>query len=133
MLPHSFRNQQPCSLSPPSVLYWQSFFCRWRSPKIARLLIPYVIPPSHLCVDSLLLTHFVQETLRGLIDEAELIAKAETIQSFAYGFPEGNRLIGTPALELSMQWIWDTLDELDYFDLSHQDFIADWELGPTKA
>ncbi|KAL1863042.1 hypothetical protein Daus18300_008198 [Diaporthe australafricana] len=73
------------------------------------------------------------ETLRGLIDEAELVVKAETIQAFAYGFPERNRLIGTPALDLSMQLIWDTLDEFDYFDLSRQDFEANWELGPTPA
>lgn len=50
------------------------------------------------------------------------MATAQVIESFAYASPEKNRLIGTPGLEDSMQYIWDTLEELDYYDLSRQWF-----------
>ncbi|KAK2601352.1 hypothetical protein N8I77_010807 [Diaporthe amygdali] len=60
--------------------------------------------------------------LRDLIDEGELASKAETIEAFAYASPEKNRYIGTAGLESSLQYIWDTLDDLDYYDLTRQSF-----------
>ncbi|KAK7699592.1 hypothetical protein SLS64_011546 [Diaporthe eres] len=42
------------------------------------------------------------ETLRDLIEEAELIAKAETIEAIAYASPDKNRLVGTPGFEDTM-------------------------------
>lgn len=50
------------------------------------------------------------------------MTKALTIESFAYASPDRNRLVGTPGLENSMQYIWDTLADLDYYDLSRQRF-----------
>ncbi|KAL2289334.1 hypothetical protein FJTKL_02337 [Diaporthe vaccinii] len=42
------------------------------------------------------------ESLRDSIEEAELIAKAETIEAFAYKSPDKNRLVGTPGFEDTM-------------------------------
>lgn len=69
-----------------------------------------------------MLTMLFQHALRDLIDEGELASKAETIQAFAYASPEKNRYIGTAGLESSLQYIWDTLDDLDYYDLTRQSF-----------
>ena len=64
--------------------------------------------------------------MRASIDEAELVGKAQTIESFAYASPEENRFVGTSGLEDSMQYIWETLDDLDYYDLSRQWFEFDY-------
>ncbi|KAI3400713.1 hypothetical protein diail_1922 [Diaporthe ilicicola] len=57
------------------------------------------------------------QSLRDLIDEAELVTKAASIQGLAYATPDRNRLVGTPGLKYSMQYIWDALAELDYYHL----------------
>ncbi|KAG6355393.1 hypothetical protein INS49_003355 [Diaporthe citri] len=73
------------------------------------------------------------ETLRDSIEEAELVSKAQTIEAFAYAYPEKNRLPGTPGFEDTMQYIWDILDDLDYYDLSRQRYniIAQTKEGDT--
>lgn len=58
------------------------------------------------------------------------MTKALTIEAFAYASSEQNRLVGTPGLADSMQYIWDTLADLDYYDLSRQWFL--FELNGKK-
>lgn len=72
----------------------------------------------------------IQKVLRDSIEEAELMTKAQSIEAFAYASPDKNRLVGTPGLEDSMQYIWDILDDLDYYDLSRQWF--DFDFGGEK-
>lgn len=54
------------------------------------------------------------------------MVKAHTIESFAYASPEQNRLVGTPGFMDTMQYIWETLEDLDYYDLSRQWFEFDF-------
>lgn len=61
-----------------------------------------------------------------MIEEAELVTKAQTIEAFAYASPQKNRLVGTPGLEDTMQYIRETLLDLDYYDLYRQDFELDY-------
>lgn len=71
--------------------------------------------------------------MRDSIEEAALVTTAQTIEAFAYASPEQNRLVGTPGLEDSMQYIWDTLDDLDYYDLTRQWFEFDFDGVKTKT
>lgn len=50
------------------------------------------------------------------------MTKAQTIEAFAYASPARNRFVGTPGFDNSMQYIWDTLADLDYYDLERQWF-----------
>lgn len=61
------------------------------------------------------------------------MTKAQTIEAFAYASPDKNRLVGTPGLEDSMQYIWDILDDLDYYDLSRQWFDFDFDGEKIKT
>lgn len=54
------------------------------------------------------------------------MVKAETIESFAYTSSQKNRFVGTPGLGNSMHYIWDTLEDLDYYDISRQSFEFDF-------
>lgn len=61
------------------------------------------------------------------------MTKAHTIEAFAYASPDKNRLVGTPGLEDSMQYIWDILDDLDYYDISRQWFEFDFNGEKIKT
>lgn len=50
------------------------------------------------------------------------MAKAQMFENFAYSHPGGNRAIGTPGLIASQQYVLDTLAELDYYDVTTQNF-----------
>lgn len=64
--------------------------------------------------------------MRASIDESELVSKAQTIEAFAYASPDKNRFIGTQGLDYTMQYIWETLEDLDYYDLSRQWFELEY-------
>jgi hypothetical protein len=55
------------------------------------------------------------------------VAKAETLQGFAFATEERNRLIGSPGLNSTVNWVYDSLDALDYYDVSFQEFSAQTE------
>lgn len=60
-----------------------------------------------------------------MIEEAELVSKAQTIEAFAYASPEKNRFVGTRGLENTMEYILETLDVLDYYDLFREFYEFD--------
>lgn len=61
------------------------------------------------------------------------MSKAQTIEAFAYASPDKNRFIGTPGFEDTMQYIWDTLDDLNYYNLTRQDFEVNYGGKITKT
>lgn len=57
-----------------------------------------------------------------MITEDALMAKAQLFEDFAYSTPERNRVVGSPGLNASLQYVVDTLTALDYYDITLQNF-----------
>lgn len=69
-----------------------------------------------------------QNKLRRVILRSELLAKAKTLEGFAYSTTERNRLIGTPGHNSTITWIKDTISQFpDYYTVTLQPF--DLSLG----
>lgn len=62
------------------------------------------------------------EGLRKLIQADALMSKAQLLEDHAYQTPQRNRYVGTPGLETSLQWIYDTVTALDYYDVTKHEF-----------
>ncbi|TLD08754.1 uncharacterized protein PgNI_07984 [Pyricularia grisea] len=62
--------------------------------------------------------------LRGLITADALMAKAKVLEDCAYATPARNRFVGTTGLDTSLQWVYDTLTALDYYDVKKQKFTV---------
>ncbi|KAI6372559.1 hypothetical protein MCOR25_003716 [Pyricularia grisea] len=62
--------------------------------------------------------------LRGLITADALMAKAKVFEDCAYATPARNRFVGTTGLDTSLQWVYDTLTALDYYDVKKQKFTV---------
>lgn len=60
--------------------------------------------------------------MRDLILESELMAKAQMFEDFAYSTEQRNRVLGSPGLNSSLQYVLDTLNSLNYYDVTTQYF-----------
>lgn len=64
-----------------------------------------------------------QNKLRRVLLRSNLLAKAKTLEGFAYATAERNRLIGTPGHNATVNWIYDTIKSFpDYYTVSLQPF-----------
>lgn len=89
------------------------------------------LSPIHCAFSMLLAAAFAQDlppltsdALRALISADALMAKAQILEDHAYATPARNRFVGTPGLETSLQWVYDTLSALDYYDITKQPFTV---------
>lgn len=64
----------------------------------------------------------LQTSLRNLITQEALMAKAQLFEDFAYSTAERNRVVGSPGLDSSLQYVVDTLTALDYYNVTTQNF-----------
>lgn len=50
------------------------------------------------------------------------MAKVQLFEDFAYSTAERNRMVGSPGLESSLQYVLDSLTALDHYDITIQNF-----------
>ncbi|KAH8821348.1 putative leucine aminopeptidase 2 [Xylogone sp. PMI_703] len=62
--------------------------------------------------------------LRRVLLRSELLAKAQTLEGFAYSTPQRNRVIGSPGHEATINWVVDSLKALDYYNVTTQLFTV---------
>lgn len=62
--------------------------------------------------------------LRRVIDRSNLLARANTLQGFADATPEKNRLVGGAGHIATVNYLYDTLAALDYYDVQRQEFTV---------
>ncbi|KAF1982168.1 Zn-dependent exopeptidase [Aulographum hederae CBS 113979] len=68
--------------------------------------------------------YVTSEALQDLITMEALMDKGHHLEDIAYDTPERNRVIGSPGHQGTVDWIYDSLDELDYYDVVRQPFVA---------
>lgn len=67
---------------------------------------------------------FLQNQLRRVLLRSELLKKGQILQDFAYATEGRNRYIGTPGHNATVNYLVDTLDALDYYDIEVQPFTV---------
>jgi carboxypeptidase Q len=60
--------------------------------------------------------------LRRVLLRSELLKKGQRFQDFAYSHAGRNRVIGSPGLNLTINYVADTLKATGYYDVSFQEF-----------
>ena len=69
------------------------------------------------------LTLVTSEGLRALVDESALFKRGEKLQELAYSTPDRNRLTGSEGMNLTIDYIYETLTGLgDYYDVELEPF-----------
>ena len=63
------------------------------------------------------------ENLQALISIDELVAGEQQLQNFAYAYPGGNRVFGSPGHNDTVFFLYDTLKATGYYDVSLQEFV----------
>jgi len=65
-----------------------------------------------------------QNKLRRVLLRSNLLAKANTLQGFAYATSDRNRLIGRPGHTATVNWLADTLKATGYYDVTVEPFVT---------
>ncbi|KAF2462418.1 hypothetical protein BDY21DRAFT_331354 [Lineolata rhizophorae] len=65
------------------------------------------------------------------ISEDALLEKSQTLEDFAYSYPDRNRLAGSEAHNDTVDFLYDTLVALDYYDVYKQPFNLSASMGGT--
>lgn len=61
--------------------------------------------------------------MRRLIQESDLLAKSKALEGFAYATPERNRVFGGPGHNATVNYLYDTVAALGYYDVRFQPFV----------
>ena len=62
------------------------------------------------------------EGLQATVNIDDLLAYEQQLEDFAYATPERNRLIGTPGHDNTINYLYDTVSQLGYYDVYRQPF-----------
>ncbi|KAL5324702.1 hypothetical protein ACEPPN_009250 [Leptodophora sp. 'Broadleaf-Isolate-01'] len=63
--------------------------------------------------------------LRRVLLRSELLAKARTLEGFAYATPGRNRQIFTPGHKATYEWLYESIKKLsDYYTVEYQEFLT---------
>lgn len=63
-----------------------------------------------------------QDSLKSDIKIDNLLAGAQTLEDFAYSYPNGTRIIGSPGHNDTIYWLKDELEATGYYDVALQTF-----------
>ncbi|KAL2073907.1 hypothetical protein VTL71DRAFT_11233 [Oculimacula yallundae] len=63
--------------------------------------------------------------LRRVLLRSELLAKAKTLEGFAYATPQRNRQIFTPGHKATYEWLYESIKKLsDYYTVEYHEFLT---------
>ncbi|PVH81767.1 Zn-dependent exopeptidase [Cadophora sp. DSE1049] len=66
-----------------------------------------------------------QNQLRRVLLRSELLAKARTLEGFAYATPQRNRQIFTPGHKATYEWLYESIKKLsDYYTVEYHEFLT---------
>lgn len=81
-----------------------------------------------------LLTPFSQSGLRAGIQQANLLAKSQTLEAFAYATQERNRVFGSPGHNATVNYLYDQIAALnDYYTVEFQPFVELYSAGSASV
>ncbi|KAK0099408.1 Leucyl aminopeptidase yscIV [Cadophora gregata] len=64
--------------------------------------------------------------LRRVLLRSELLAKARTLEGFAYATPQRNRQIFTPGHKATYEWLYESIKKLsDYYTVEYHEFLTE--------
>jgi hypothetical protein len=90
--------------------------------KIGTLLIPSALCSVVYCGSASYLPHVTPEKLQELITLENLLAGSQKLQDLADA-NGGNRAFGSAGHNATVDYLYDTLTTLDYYDVSKQEFV----------
>ena len=77
---------------------------------------------------------FAQSTLRGTLEQSNLLSRSQTFEGFAYATPERNRVFGGPGHNATVHYLYDQIAGLsDYYTVEYQPFVALYSSGSASV
>jgi len=88
---------------------------------------------SLLCCFGLLI-YVLESNLRATIYQANLLAKSQTLEGFAYATKERNRVFGGPGHNATVNYLCDQIAALgDYYTVDFQPFVEIYSAGSASV